>query len=365
MRTLEEDRTPEQDMNEQDDMSEQDSPDPEPAAPPPLPPPPPPPQSRIHSTHAQKGDDLQKLMDDTNKRVAALPVMPRAAAHAPAPLFHQAEPAAQQPEPAAVQTGASKPRQRKPVKPRTKQPAKRRDSDESTSDDSSAEDASSDSEDEPEYEALEIVAHRTYRRRIQYLVKWANGPKGESYEPSWEPKENVGLPLIEEYDAKLSSQPPEPAAGAPAKRKRSDEPAVNPAVNLAASTASIATAKQKRACSIAPACVPDAPPLLPLPPPPPPARVAMTLNRQGVDPSVRYGTITGLLENTVYEELQVKASMVDDYGNGVFVKNDEEVYIIGDARCESSSKTFYRVSSLSTWDGCVGFILSQFVELEA
>ena len=136
MRTLEEDRTPEQDMNEQDDMSEQDSPDPEPAAPPPLPPPPPPPppppQSRIHSTHAQKGDDLQKLMDDTNKRVAALPVMPRAAAHAPAPLFHQAEPAAQQPEPAAVQTGASKPRQRKPVKPRTKQPAKRRDSDEST-----------------------------------------------------------------------------------------------------------------------------------------------------------------------------------------------------------------------------------------
>ena len=88
----------------------------------------------------------------------------------------------------------------------------------------------------------------------------------------------------------------------------------------------------------------------------------MTLNRQGVDPCVRYGTITGLLENTVYEELQVKASMVDDYGNGVFVKNDEEVYVIGDARCESSSKTFYRVS---TWDGCVGFILSQFVELEA
>ena len=88
----------------------------------------------------------------------------------------------------------------------------------------------------------------------------------------------------------------------------------------------------------------------------------MTLNRQGVDPSVRYGTITGLLENTVYDELQVKASMVDDYGNGVFVKNDEEVYVIGDARCESSSKTFYRVS---TWDGCVGFILSQFVELEA
>ena len=353
MRTLEEDRTPEQDINEQDDTPDAESD---------APLPPPPPQSRIHSTHAQKGDDLQKLMDDTNKRAAALPVMPRAAAHAPAPLFHQPEPAAQQPEPAAVhETGASKPRQRKPVKQRAKQPAKRRDSDESTSDDSSEEDASSDSEDEPESEALEIfVAHRTYRRRIQYLVKWANGPKGESYEPSWEPKENVGLPLIEEYDAKLSSQPPAPAAGAPAKRKRSDEPAVNPAVNLAAN---IATAKPKRTCSIALACVPDAPPPLPPPPPPPPARVAMTLNRQGVDPSVRYGTITGLLENTMYDELQVKASMVDDYGNGVFdVKNDEEVYIIGEARCESSSKTFYRVS---TWDGCVGFILSQFVELEA
>ena len=113
MRTLEEDRTPEQDINEQDDTPEQDSPDAESDAPPLPPPLPPPPQSRIHSTHAQKGDDLQKLMDDTNKRAAALPVMPRADAHAPAPLFHQPEPVAQQPEPAAVhETGASKSRQR-------------------------------------------------------------------------------------------------------------------------------------------------------------------------------------------------------------------------------------------------------------
>jgi hypothetical protein len=54
--------------------------------------------------------------------------------------------------------------------------------------------------------------------------------------------------------------------------------------------------------------------------------------------------------------------MVDDYGTGVFVKNDEEVYVIGEARCESSSKAFYRVATV---DGCAGFILSHFVELHA
>ena len=89
----------------------------------------------------------------------------------------------------------------------------------------------------------------------------------------------------------------------------------------------------------------------------------MPLNRLGVDASVRYGTISGLPANSWYDELQVVASTVDDYGAGVFVKNDQEVYVICEARCESSSATFsYRVA---TADGCVGFILSQFVELEA
>jgi hypothetical protein len=205
---------------------------------------------------------------------------------------------------------------------------------------------------------IALLERITYRRRIQYLVKWANGPKGESYEPSWEPKENVGLPLIEEYDAKLSSQPPAPAAGAPAKRKRSVQPAVTPAVNPAVN---IATAKPKRACSNALACVSTAPVSAP-PAAPPLSRVAMPLNRLGVDASVRYGTISGLPANSWYDELQVVASTVDDYGAGVFVKNDQEVYVICEARCESSSATFYRVA---TADGCVGFILSQFVELEA
>ena len=53
--------------------------------------------------------------------------------------------------------------------------------------------------DETDYEALEILDKRN-RKGIQYLVKWADGPNGEKYEPSWEPKANVGLPLIAEYE---------------------------------------------------------------------------------------------------------------------------------------------------------------------
>ena len=326
-------------------------------------PPPPHLPSVRHSTHAQKGDDLRALLEETNSRAAALHTR-RPAVPAPAPPFHQDAPRSKETAlpPVSLKPGAKKLATAKPA-------ASRRKTSDDESDDESADDYdSSDSEDEPAYEALAILDKRTYRRRIQYLVQWANGPKGESYQPSWEPKENVGLPLIDAYEAKPIASPPKAKPNAE-KRKHSEvdvELAKNPAANLAAT-------RGKRQCAALaapaagpntapPAAPPAAPPTAAPPPAAPPARVAMTLNRQGVDPCVRYGTITGLLENTVYDELQVKASMVDDYGNGVFVKNDEEVYVIGEARCESSSKTFYRVS---TWDGCVGFILSQFVELHA
>ena len=304
-----------------------------------------------HSTHAQKDDELHALLEDTDRRVATLHTQLTSAA--PAPLFHTACEAAPAPpaKPAA--------------KPAAKKPAAKKSSDDSSDDESDDDDDSSDSEDEPEYEALAILDKRTYRRRIQYLVQWANGPNGESYQPTWEPKENVGLQLIDAYEAPQVAEPPTPMAKPNAKKRKhasSDvNPAVNPAVNLA-------TTRPKRQCApIPPAAGPAAPPAAPpvappAAPPAPPPRAAMTLNKQGVDPSVRYGTITGLPENSWYDELQVKASMVDDYGTGVFVKNDEEVYVIGEARCESSSKAFYRVATV---DGCAGFILSHFVELHA
>lgn len=247
-----------------------------------------------HSTHAQKGDDLRALLEDTNSRAAALHTR-RPAAPAPAPLFHQDEPRSKEtaPPPVSLKPGAKKLATAKPAASR------RKTSDDESDDESDGDYDSSDSEDEPAYEALAILNQRTYRRRIQYLVQWANGPKGESYQPSWEPKENVGLPLIDAYEAKPIAPPPKAKPNAE-KRKHASvdvELAKNPAaVNLAAT-------REKRQCAAlaAPAAGPDtappaappaAPPTAAPPPAAPPARVAMTLNRQGVDLCVRYGTIT-------------------------------------------------------------------------
>ncbi len=52
-------------------------------------------------------------------------------------------------------------------------------------------------------------------------------------------------------------------------------------------------------------------------------------------------------------------STVDDYGTGIFVNNNDEVYVIGQTLCDASTG-FYRVA---TADKCVGFILMEFVQL--
>jgi hypothetical protein len=92
----------------------------------------------------------------------------------------------------------------------------------------------------------------------------------------------------------------------------------------------------------------------------PPQHMSKILCREGIHPSIRFGTITGLPSaDCVEAELQVSPSKVDDYGTGIFVNNNDEVYVIGQTLCDASTG-FYRVA---TADKCVGFILMEFVQL--
>ena len=123
------------------------------------------------------------------------------------------------------------------------------------------------------------------------------------------------------------------------------------------SSALLASAPPETASAAPPETAPAAPPeTAPVP------RIQQ-LSKQGLDPSVRFGTISGLPSSDCVEaELQVFASTIDDHGTGISVQNGDQVYVIGYACCQSSTKAFYRIA---TCDKCVGFILSQFVQLHA
>ena len=160
-------------------------------------------------------------MRDTNSRATTMPVMPRQpAVNAPGLPFQdrsEAEPlpprapptkkAAKRATKTAVNPVAAKPAAKRPAKPTAKAASKASLSGSDDDSDESDEESSDESDDEPEYEALEILKKRN-NRGIQYLVKWADGPNGEKYEPTWEPHKNVGLPLIAEYDAKNPAAKP-------------------------------------------------------------------------------------------------------------------------------------------------------------
>lgn len=220
-----------------------------------------------------------------------------------------------------------------------------------------------------EYEALEILGKRAVKKRIQYLVKWADGPNGQKYEPSWEPEDFVGLPLIQEFEAKVL--PPagrQHAVNVPAARPpaAADLPlALSKPRRGSASTVSsalLASAPPETASAAPPETAP--PETAPAAPPETaPVPRIQQLSKQGLDPSVRFGTISGLPSSDCVEaELQVFASTIDDHGTGISVQNGDQVYVIGYACCQSSTKAFYRIA---TCDKCVGFILSQFVQLHA
>jgi hypothetical protein len=346
------------------------------------------PQARHRSYH-EKHDELLNLMRDTDARAANLP-----AAGPPPPRFHDHDAEADSviacvTKPPAKQTAkqtaktTAKTTAKQTAKPTAAQPAKRARAKPNTSDSESSESSDSSSvessDEEPEYEALEILGHRSYRRKLQYLVKWAPGPDGQLYDPSWEPKENVGLLLINEYEAKAAAVAPAAATApvptatelqaAPAKKPPREKRAtrLDAHANLLMQMCAPKPTTQPKDADQTPATAPvvvlppQAHAMLPATEPlAPPLHMSKVLCREGIHPSIRFGTITGLPSaDCVQAELQVSPSTVDDYGTGIFVNNNDEVYVIGQTLCDASTG-FYRVA---TADKCVGFILMEFVQL--
>ena len=82
------------------------------------------------------------------------------------------------------------------------------DDDEDEDEDEAENEAENDAEDEEEdeyedeaddededFKVEKLLGTRTYRRQVQYLVKWADGS-----EPSWEPTKNIHPGLIEIFE---------------------------------------------------------------------------------------------------------------------------------------------------------------------
>ena len=65
-------------------------------------------------------------------------------------------------------------------------------------DDMEEDEEEDDDEEEESFKVEKILKRRTLKGQVQYLIKW------DGWAPefnSWEPKENVGLPLIEKFES--------------------------------------------------------------------------------------------------------------------------------------------------------------------